>query len=273
MKKILCFILITVILDAALIGCDESALLKEKTTDGVIVDKAEYKIERKNGRCYIDLKGKRYGGGCIIYSDYVYYPTVEYMRSEFLNGTVSHDKFGNFYTFTDDSFGGNRIPDPYNLYVPDLPEHLSYTDITLDGSGYAYTLYYGEKDIGDLKILYPETFATLADAHINYGERLSELEWAETEEERGATVYYYKSDRLYRKTVRYELQRGSKQCYIAETYVLSEIAESEPVPQVTTILANDGGVYFRVTVNEHNGSRLSVDEILSYSAERYKVYQ
>lgn len=266
MKRRLCLILTALLLTAALAGCNATDPAAEKMTDGVIADKELVKVERINGRCYVDLKGRSYGGGDLIYLDTVSYPSVEAMRQALLTGEIDHFDYGNYYVFADDSQGGNRVPDPYDVYVPDVPYYYSWGNIVLTSGGYYYDLKWANSSekIATIKVLFPEGFARRADAFINCGEHIYNLTSVKRDEARNADVYYYGSSKTSYKKVRYDLTHQGKKIYVMEDYDLSE-----EIPLITHILVNDDGLLYEVTVNKHTTGHLTQEDIFSFSVKPY----
>ena len=280
MKKILCFVLITVLLFIALAGCSDGKPEKhEKATDGVIAENETYRITRINGRCYVDFYGRTYGSGCILYlrpGDI--YPSSEAMRTAILSGNIGDKHIGSIGSMRSDSQGYIRIPDPYDMYIPSFTEELYYGAAGFDSDGYYYMLFSSAEEaeakqakdkLAEFEVLYPEGYTFLYD---EYNDRLNYS--TATETDRG-TEAKSGNDRY----LLYEFERDGKKISVEERYSFrrsdgvksSNGVASKTVPIETKVLVSDNGFYYCVTIYRHGDRPLTEEEILCWSYEKYTV--
>lgn len=217
-----------------------------------------YTLSKTDGYYYIQLT-----------EDFVPYPskemtslTIEFesfseMRYRIENNLLTIEELSKINLWNSKNSNGIRIANLDKIYMPSLASHTTTSGYGLINSGYG--MFFSEETYGGSGsfIFYNEE-SDFTQRLTNYTDwkdnPLITVTSVTTEEERNATVTYYKTSVAEMKRIDYVITDGTKTLYVQEKYVLKSYNDmlniSETVPQNINILGMDNGEYFEFLTSD-----------------------
>ena len=297
-KSILCLILV-VSMSIALFSCDNKTnetnhpaysdtiteIITEKRYDyddfdgikdyKIIQVEDGYRLVFDNTECYEQNLRLLDSIGITFYS-------IRDLHNGLINGRFSgYAKLHIFHEFPKDEHG-IIMPDPYNLYVPVLPEDFSIDNYVIHWSGksplsYRYDIVVDsnkhkfELGIGvHLTCLTYDLYNQKLENEIILEEDYPDAIWT-YDNERYSIIYSLEGENLKREQIRYTISNGNKTMFVIENYTYYE---PQPYLHMTAFCVSDGA-YFTIEPAGYGGAipdpewLFDPEWLLKFDVEKY----